>query len=260
VKERVSDQDGSGMAEAPDSTVRMLHGWQERAVERRLSNARARALVRSSRFLATALELVQESARADFTVQDLVDRSNLSLRAFYQHFTGKDELLLALFEDVTSQFTEDIRQEVDAADGPVAKLEAFCRGFVSRSESSKTLGGRIVTIYNVSLEIEHPAQFAKVWEPQKKLLEKILTQCARAGLVRKDLTPAQLTLLLTSTLFALAQFSMLNADAKVLLDEDDMWAWCRQAVGASVNEAQTSTARNSARGTKKQTGSPSRKR
>jgi hypothetical protein len=29
-----------------------------------------------------------------------------------------------MYEDVTSQFTEDLRQEVDAADGPVDKLEA----------------------------------------------------------------------------------------------------------------------------------------
>jgi hypothetical protein len=92
-----------------------------------------------------------------------------------------------------------------------------------------------VTIYNLSVEIERPEQFAKVWEPQQKLLKRILSQCAKAGLVRKDPTPSQLTLLLTSTLFALAQSSMLHADAKRLLDEDDMWAWCRRAVGACTN-------------------------
>lgn len=46
-----------------------------------------------------------------------------------------------------------------------------------------------MTIYNLSLEIERPDDFAKVWEPHLKLLTKILTSCARAGLVRTDLTP-----------------------------------------------------------------------
>jgi AcrR family transcriptional regulator len=220
-----------------DGSIESLETWQERAVERRLSGARARALARSSRFLATALELVQDSGRADFTVQDLIDRSNLSLRAFYQHFAGKEELLLALYENVQSQFTEDIRQEVAAADGPMGQLEAFCRGFLSRAESSEAVGGRIVTLYNLSLALERPADFEKVWEPHQKLLKRILTSCSRAGLVRKDLSIAQLTALMTATLTSLGQFSMLHTGPNVELTSDDIWSWCRQAVTAPASGA-----------------------
>lgn len=211
--------------------------WQERTVERRLSGARARALARSSRFLAAALELVEESGRADFTIQTLIDRSNLSLRAFYQHFAGKEELLLALYENVTSQFTEGIRQEVAAADGPLEQLEAFCRGFLSRAESSEKVGGRVMTIYNLSLEIERPADFAKIWDPHHKLLTKIVTACSRAGLIRKDLTPAQLTTLLNSTLTALAQIGVFQLGTKgAELNEDQLWAWCKQAVSPPADQ------------------------
>jgi len=219
--------------ELVDTDAEMPTSWQERTIERRLSTARARALARSSRFLATALELVEESGRADFTIQTLIDRSNLSLRAFYQHFAGKEELLLALYENATSQFIEAIRHEVAAAsgDGPMAQLEAFCRGFLSRAESSEAIGGRVMTIYNLSLEIERPADFAKIWEPHQKLLTKILSSCQRAGLIRKDLTPAQLTTLLNSTLIALAQIGVFHLGVKgAELSEDQLWAWCKQAL------------------------------
>lgn len=229
-KKSAANGAGDGL-EVVDAEVDMPTSWQQRTIDRRLSTARARALARSSRFLATALELVEESGRADFTIQTLIDRSNLSLRAFYQHFAGKEELLLALYENVTSQFTEGIRQEVSAADGPMAELEAFCRGFLSRAESSQALGGRVMTIYNLSLEIERPADFAKIWEPHHKLLTKILTACSRAGLVRKDLTPAQLTTLLNSTLTALAQIGVFQLGVKgAVLTEDQLWAWCSQAI------------------------------
>jgi AcrR family transcriptional regulator len=222
--------------ELVESEVEIPGTWQERTIERRLSTARARALARSSRFLATALELVEESGKADFTIQTLIDRSNLSLRAFYQHFAGKEELMLALYENVTSQFTENIRQEVAAADGPLEQLEAFCRGVLSRAESSEAVGGRVMTIYNLSLEIERPADFAKVWEPHLKMLTKILTSCARAGLVRKDLTPAQLTTLLNTTLTALAQIGVFHLGGKgSKLTEDEMWAWCKQAVSPTAD-------------------------
>jgi hypothetical protein len=108
VSAKAAKKGGATVGSEGSDSVESLETWQERAVERRLSGVRARALARSSRFLATALELVQESGRADFTVQDLIDRSNLSLRAFYQHFAGKEELLLALYENVQSLFTDEI--------------------------------------------------------------------------------------------------------------------------------------------------------
>lgn len=247
--------------ELVDTDVEVPRSWQQRTIERRLSTARARALARSSRFLATALELVEESGKADFTIQTLIDRSNLSLRAFYQHFAGKEELMLALYENVTSQFTEDIRHDVAAADGPMEQLEAFCRGVLSRAESSEAVGGRVMTIYNLSLEIERPDDFAKVWEPHLKLLTKILTSCARAGLVRTDLTPAQLTTLLNTTLTALAQIGVFHLGGKgTRLTEDQLWAWCKQAVTPPVTEGKSTPARKStprgtsARRAKKLTG------
>ena len=248
--------------ELVDAELEMPTSWQERTIERRLSQARARALARSSRFLATALELVEESGRADFTIQTLIDRSNLSLRAFYQHFAGKEELLLALYENATSQFIEAIRHEVAAADGPMEQLEAFCRGFLSRAESSEAIGGRVMTIYNLSLEIERPADFAKIWEPHQKLLTKILTACSRAGLVRKDLTPTQLTTLLNSTLIALAQIGVFHLGVKgAELNEDQLWAWCRQALtsppatkAAKAAPTKAAPRRTTARKPKKLTG------
>ena len=90
-----------------------------------------------------------------------------------------------------------------------------------------------MTIYNLSLEIERPADFAKIWEPHQKLLTKLLTACSRAGLVRKDLTPTQLTTLLNSTLIALAQIGVFHLGVKgAELTEDQLWAWCRQALTA----------------------------
>ena len=205
--------------------------WQERAIERRLGDARARAVDRSTRFTATALELVQESGHANFTLQTLADRANLSLRTFYQHFAGKDELLLALYEDVTAQFTEAIRERVEAADGPMAQLEAWCKGVLSRPGSSHEVGGRLVLIYNLSLEMDHPEAFAKVWEPHRQLLTEILTACSQAGQIRNDLTLEQLTSLLGYTLTSLGQFNALHEGMDgTRLTEAVVWSWCRQAI------------------------------
>ncbi|OBK73965.1 hypothetical protein A5651_11675 [Mycobacterium sp. 1274761.0] len=181
--------------------------------------------------MATALELLQESGQANFTLQTLADRANLSVRTFYQHFAGKDELLLALYEDVTARYTEAIREKVEAADGPMGQLEAWCRGVLSRPGASQEVGGRLVLLYNLSLELDNPEAFAKVWEPHRKLLTEILTACSQAGLIRNDLTLSQLTSLLGYTLTSFGQFNALHEGMDgASLTEEVVWSWCRQAL------------------------------
>lgn len=222
---------GNAPENMADGSGEVTRSWQERAIERRLGEARALAVARSTQFMATALELVQESGQANFTLQTLAERANMSVRTFYQHFSSKDELLLALYEDVTAQFTEAIREKVEAAEDPMGQLEAWCRGVLSRPGSSQEVGGRLVLLYNLSLEVEHPEAFAKVWEPHRKLLTEILTACSEAGLIRNDLTLPQLTSMLGYTMTSFGQFNALHQGMDgANLTEDAVWAWCRQAL------------------------------
>src|ERR1700691_3562240 len=74
--------------------------WQRDSVDRSLRNARARAQARSDRFVSAAIELLGERDESDFTIQDVVDKSNMSQRTFYTFFDGKDSLLLAAYETI----------------------------------------------------------------------------------------------------------------------------------------------------------------
>ena len=65
-------------------------------------------VTRADRFIKTAVEILGETGRTDFTVQEVVARSKTSLRAFYQHFASKDELLLALFERTMAQAAQTL--------------------------------------------------------------------------------------------------------------------------------------------------------
>ena len=62
------------------------------------------------RFLDAAFELIDEKGTTDFTIQEVIERSKQSLRAFYEYFDGKNELVLALFEETLREAHDDIRQ------------------------------------------------------------------------------------------------------------------------------------------------------
>src|SRR5438132_13566435 len=66
---------------------------------------------RERRFMKSALAILGETGRTDFTVSEVVERSKTSLRSFYQHFTTKDELLLALIDKIMSKSTKKLREK-----------------------------------------------------------------------------------------------------------------------------------------------------
>src|SRR5271154_3744836 len=98
--------------------------WKQRAVERSTRAAKLRAEERVQRFLDAAQVIITEKGSTDFTVQEVVDRSRQSLRSFYQHFDGKHELLLALFEDALRRATDQIRAAASGQEEPLDRARA----------------------------------------------------------------------------------------------------------------------------------------
>src|SRR5271167_2243020 len=82
--------------------------------------ARAGSADRASRFIKSALAILGETGRTEFTVLEVAERSKTSLRSFYQHFSSKDELLLALIDKIMSESTRRWRDDSDGLEGQVA--------------------------------------------------------------------------------------------------------------------------------------------
>ena len=217
------------MTDAPDSAADAR--WQQRALDRSLSEARARALARSERFLTAAMELLAETGRVDFTVQNIVERSQLSLRSFYQHFGSKDELLLALFEELITQFADNLRADLEGVEDPVDRLETYIRGFLRRADASTGLPGRALTSYHLGLAADQPGDFTKAMGAQLELLDSIVQLGVDKGVFRDDLPVVALTQLLNSTLVSIAQMDVFDVQAvREPVGVDEVWGWCRAAV------------------------------
>ncbi|MGH9228196.1 MAG: TetR/AcrR family transcriptional regulator [Acidimicrobiales bacterium] len=217
--------------------------WRERAVERSLRTARARAVSRSDRFLAAASELLAETGRIDFTVQDIVERSKMSLRSFYQHFGGKDELLLALFEEAIRGFVERLRQEVERTDDPIDQLHAYVTGLYRTAQQVSAPGTRALTIYHLQLAERRPADFAAAIAPQIDLLAEIVDAGRASGRLRSDIDAAALTMLLSETLISAAHMHVLGIHMTgVEVRPQQLWAFCLGAALPPGDAAATGTA------------------
>ncbi len=143
----------------PTDDDERLSGWQQRALDRSLVEAKRRALDKSNGFVKAAMGLLDETGALNFTVQDVVDRSKLSLRSFYQTFASKDDLLLALFEEYVATAADWQRDRMAKHDDPVDQIRDFLTSLWVGKLSPEVV--RTLAVYNMTLSSTRPAELAR---------------------------------------------------------------------------------------------------
>jgi len=109
-----------------------------------------RRVRRSRRELAAALlELTTERPYASIQVHDITERADVGYATFYRHFDSKDDLMLSVFVEVTSDLEDAasetgavyFRQEGRLLFTHVQKYEGFYRGLLTNLDLARQLKG-----------------------------------------------------------------------------------------------------------------------
>jgi AcrR family transcriptional regulator len=198
-----------------------LSGWQQRALDRSLVEAKRRALDKSNGFVKAAMALLDETGTLNFTVQDVVDRSKLSLRSFYQTFASKDDLLLALFEEYVATAADWQRDRMAKHDDPVDQIRDFLTSLWVGKLSPDVV--RALAVYNMTLSSTRPADLAHALEPQLLVLLEAVERGIASGQVRDDIGSRRLAEILLHTGNAAVQTTILHTGNE---SPDDVWAFC----------------------------------
>jgi AcrR family transcriptional regulator len=205
--------------------------WRQRAVSRSLNAARSRAEKRAQRFLDAAFELMDEKGTTDFTIQEVIDRSKQSLRGFYQYFDGKDELLLALFEESIRESVDDLRAVVESETEPLARLRAFVmrlHEWCDSADGSRKRGShnrRPISEFSVHLAGNHPERVRDAFAPISETLAELIVAANDAGDIQVDDTRRTGALVLRTIMYSWFG-NRLAASARMRIGPEDTWEFC----------------------------------
>jgi AcrR family transcriptional regulator len=194
-------------SDAPLSAPSEEPAWKQRAVERSTKAAKLRAEQRVERFLDAAQAIMTDKGTTDFTVQEVVERSRQSLRSFYQHFDGKHELLLALFEDAMRRSSDQIRAAASGQVDPIERLRVAVELLFELSRPDPAAQRPLFTDFAPPLLLTHPAEVKIAHAPLLTLLTELMTQAAAAGRLRASLKPRRAAALTMQTIMFIAQSS-----------------------------------------------------
>ena len=227
-----SGENAETIAENTSNDLSDLSSWEQRMLERSLDSARIQALARSGEFVHAALALLEEEGSVDFTVQDVVQHSGGSLRRFYQLFSSKDDLVLALFEELITQLVEHIPASVQAGAPPLDRLETCVRtlwDFVRGEDAPPAKIVRSMAALHNQLAASRPDGLRLAWDPLRQLISGIIADGVADGSIRSDIEVEELSDLffdvsLAAHIFAIGRIGSTHARF------EGLWRFCLGAL------------------------------
>ena len=162
-------------------------GWAERVADRSevVQRSRARQIEQAHAIVAAARRLIGE--RGDFTTQDLVKEAGVALQTFYRIFGGKDQLLLAVFEDLIAESCVEYEQAAADLPDPIARLHFYVEVTVGAvGETSSGIAPRFVTAEHWRLHQLFPEEMAHATQHFADLVTRQLELAVNEGLLESN--------------------------------------------------------------------------
>jgi AcrR family transcriptional regulator len=186
---------------------------------------------RANRFMRSALAILGETGRTDFTVLEVVERSKTSLRSFYQHFSTKDELLLALIDRIMSESTLKWREETEGLDAVAALRRLIERVSAPAASSTQDSINRGLTFYNDHLAESLPREYARVLAPVHVLIKDIINRGIAEDVFDADLDVDRSAALIMQASLGAMRIRVLGAELNgTPIEGEHIYQFCLRAL------------------------------
>ena len=215
----------------------VLPFWAARAADRSPSVQRAR-----DRSLQRARDIVDAAQRlaavkgSDFTTHELVKEAGIAVQTFYKHFGGKDQVLLAVIENMIAAAAADLVERGAVLPDPVHRLRFYVTELVEsiNAEGAAAPVARFITTEHWRLQQLYPLELAAATSPVTALFVAALRDAVEAGSL-KPTHPEYDAWLATQLILAVFHhYAFAPADADPAEIGDRVWSFCFAAWGGRV--------------------------
>lgn len=202
------------------------------------------AHARTQQIIDAAYELLEEEGLEGLTIRAVLKRTGLSRRAFYERFEGKDDLMLAVFEQAIRRASQHYGEQVRALPDPMERLRLIVECISLGRADFEDIDNDRSNRRSAALSREHlrlaearPDDLHKTVRPLIDLIARHLSDGMDTGAVRRE-TPHRLASLIynvvsTTTHMELLTHEMAKPDRErrnALATE--IWEFCRRAIAA----------------------------
>ena len=210
-------------------------GWAERAADRSpaVQRSRARQIEQAQAIVKAARQLIVDRGER-FTTQELVKEAGVALQTFYRLFAGKDQLLLAVFEDMIAESCARYEEAARELPDPIARLRFYVTAAQqSAIDGTADIGPRFVTAEHWRLYQLFPAEMSAATQPFTDLVARELESATAQGSLSSP-DPARDAWFVTKLVMAVFHhYAFAESDPGTQHVGDDLWDFCVRALRAA---------------------------
>jgi AcrR family transcriptional regulator len=210
--------------------------WAQRAADRSPSvqRSRDRSLARAKQIVEAARRLVPVKG-ADFTIHELVKEAGIAIQTFYKHFAGKDQVLLAVIEDMVAEAAAALREQAPDTD-PVARLRFYVLGVVEMAGAGgfDSPNARFVTAQHWRLQQQYSDELTAATRPVTVLLLEALRDASAEGLLAPVNPEYDAWLASQLIMSVFHHYAFAKSDDTVREVAERIWMFCYAAWGGRL--------------------------
>jgi AcrR family transcriptional regulator len=197
---------------------------------------------RSQQIVQAAYELLDDAGLEGLTIRAVLTKTGLSRRAFYERFAGKDDLMLAVFEQTIRLAASLYREQVKAFSDPIDRLNFIVTCLVlgkstvdgtDREHGNRR--GAALSREHLRLAESRPEDLQAALSPLMTLIAQELSHGMERGSVR-DCAPERLAALVYNLVSTTVHTELMAREStppdrvhQVQLAAD-IWEFCRRAI------------------------------
>ena len=146
--------------------------------------------VQRARLILAAAERLIAAKGSDFTTHELVKEAGIAVQTFYKYFGSKDQVLLAVLEEMILAACQDLEQAAKDIADPLERLRSYVTGVILTSGAEGMSGprARFVATEHWRLQQLYPDELAVVRRPFTDLIQGELRAAQEAG----ELSPTRI--------------------------------------------------------------------
>jgi TetR/AcrR family transcriptional regulator len=212
--------------------------WVERAADRSpmVQRSRSRSVQHAKLIVHAARRLIMVKG-GSFTTQELVKEAGVALQTFYRYFAGKDELLLAVMEDMIAESCAVLEQQASALTDPVDRLQFYITTVVSTvgAPGEESAAARFVSTEHWRLHRLYPDELTQANQHYADLILGEIHAATDAGLLRPAHPDSEAWLITHLVTGVYHHYAFAPSDESGEAIGQRLWAFCHAALGGSRN-------------------------
>ena len=211
----------------------------ERAADRSpvAQRSRARQIELTESVIEAARKIVAERGDS-FTIQELVKEAGIALQTFYRLFAGKDQLLLAVLGDMITEHCAQLEEAAQELPDPVARLRFYVTAVVQLLDGTEEApnGPRFTTAQHWRLYQLFPAEMSETTQHFADMIARQLELARVQGLLPETDPPRDAWFVTQLVLTVYHHYAFADRDHGVGTTAEDLWRFCRRALGTGPDD------------------------